>query len=382
MKIEKQSFGNKILSSFVTAIIGVILFFGSFAVLYINEGRENLGKIAGTAKEITQYEHNLDTGTLIGIKGNITASGYANDTFLTEGEYVYIARVVEMYAYAEEEHTESKDNLGGSTTTTTTYSYKKEWTTHPKQTSTFKGDASELPENIPTNYNQKITDMPLQAQEQGTQLKMGRYSLASAITFSGAKQLDLTEDIINANTLEHYALTSNYLLLGDEGIVTSAPRLGDYRISYSVITHSDTGVLLGAIDEDSISAFITPKGGKLYRFLAEASSLNEAVQTLTQEHKVLTWILRIVGFLMMFLGLIAMSGPITSFLSVIPVFSKISRFIFGVIAFLVSLVLTTIIVVVSLVLHNFFLALAVALALLAVTVIIIVRKRKIAIGEK
>ncbi len=370
------------MSSFVTAIIGLILFFGSFVVLYINEGRENLGKVASTAQEITQSEHNLDKGTLIGIKGNITASTYANDTFLAEGEYVYIVRVVEMYAYVEEEHTESKDNLGGSTTTTTTYSYNKEWTTHPDKSSTFKGDASELPQNIPASYNQKITDMPLQAQEQGVGLKMGRYSLASATTFSGAKQLDLTEDIINADMLEYYALASNYLFLGDEGIVPSAPRLGDYRISYSVITHADTGVLLGAIDGEGISAFTTPKGHRLYRFFAEAGTLSEAVQALTQEHKVLTWILRIIGFLMMFFGLIAMSGPITNFLSVVPIFSKISGFIFGVIAFLVSLVLTTIIVVVSLVLHNFFLALAVAIALLAVTVIIIVRKRKIAVGEK
>ena len=62
MNVKRQSFGNKILSSFVTAIIGVILFFGSFVVLYINEGRENIGKIAESAVEITAEGHSLEKG--------------------------------------------------------------------------------------------------------------------------------------------------------------------------------------------------------------------------------------------------------------------------------------------------------------------------------
>ncbi|GEM_PF-638601 len=382
MKVERKSFGSKILSSFVTAIIGLVVFLGSFVVLYINEGREDLGKVASAASEVTQEGHSLDKGTLIGVKGSITASAYAGDTYLAQGEYVYIARTVEMYAYIEEEHRESKDNLGGSTTTTTTYSYKKEWTLSPRQTSTFQGDANELPGSIPADYNQKIASMPEQAHEQGEQLKMGRYTLMDNVEFSGSKQLKLTQDKINAEALEHYALTSSYLFLGDEGISPTSARLGDYRISYLVIDSSDIGILLGAADGDSISAFITPKEHQLYRFFAGAGSLSEAVQILTQEHKTVTWILRLVGFLMMFLGLIAMTGPITKFLSVVPVFSKISGFIFGVIAFFVSLVLTTVIVVISMVLHNFFLALGVAAILIAVAVILIVRKRSAAAGKK
>ena len=53
MKVRRQSYGQKILNFFAAAILGVIMFLASFAVLFWNEGRENLAKAAGLAEDIT-----------------------------------------------------------------------------------------------------------------------------------------------------------------------------------------------------------------------------------------------------------------------------------------------------------------------------------------
>ena len=375
MKTTRQGYGSKILSSIIGAIIGVVLFLGSFVVLYLNEGRENIGAIANDAVSITQEEHNLEAGTLISLQGNLEAETYAADEFLQDGNYIILYRTVEMYAYVESEHSQTEDNLGGSSTTITTYSYSQKWTTSPKLASNFEGDSTELPQNIPAEYDQWISGMPNAATSKAQTLSMGRYSIGSGLNFSGEKRLALTTDIADTSSLDNSLISSNYIYKGNAGEISTTPKLGDIRISYNYIDASDSGVILGAIENDSITSFITPKNNKLLRFFAEASSREEAISILEREHNTMTWILRLVGWLLMFVGLIAMTGPVTKFLSVVPFFSRISGFIFGVAAFFISLILTGITIGLSMILHNFWLAMAFVILLIIIVITVISRKR-------
>ena len=127
----------------------------------------------------------------------------------------------------------------------------------------------------------------------------------------------------------------------------ASPQPGDIRISYKALRSSDKGILFGEAEEGKITKYKTKKGNELFRYFADANSKNQAVDILDKEHRVISWILRIVGFLLMFIGLMAMSGPITKFLSVIPVFAKISNFVFGIAAFIISLVLTALTIALS-----------------------------------
>ena len=78
----------------------------------------------------------------------------------------------------------------------------------------------------------------------------------------------------------------------------------------------------------------------------------------------------------MFIGLMAMSGPITKFLSVIPVFAKISNFVFGIAAFIISLVLTRLDHSAEHTLHNFLWAMLIVAAIIAITITAAALKRK------
>ena len=122
MRVEKKSYGKRILDSFVGVLIGFLLFIGSFIVLFINEGRENLANYARQASEYNQGE-TYEENDLVYIVGSLSATNFAADNYLKEDGYIYLERIVEMYAYIEDEHTKTKEKLGGSTESIYTYSY-------------------------------------------------------------------------------------------------------------------------------------------------------------------------------------------------------------------------------------------------------------------
>lgn len=109
MRVEKKSYGKRILDSFVGVLIGFLLFIGSFIVLFINEGRENLANYARQASEYNQGE-TYEENDLVYIVGSLSATNFAADNYLKEDGYIYLERIVEMYAYIEHEHTKTRKN--------------------------------------------------------------------------------------------------------------------------------------------------------------------------------------------------------------------------------------------------------------------------------
>lgn len=377
MRVRRQSYGNKLASSLVGAVLGIIMFLASFVALYLNEGRENLGKIAAGAKEVTSHSQ-AKTEELICFKGTLDADIYAKDTYLIEDDYLYIERIVEMYGYEETKHTDKKDNLGGSSTITESYTYQLKWTSSPLKSTNFKGDNSERPTiSNETQYNSRITDMPQSITEKATSMHIGDYSVNEDVQLSGASALSITASNSNLSSLPNSIINNQYILQSSQEEPSfSSPKLGDIRISYKAIKANKSGIIFGAFSHQAISKFVTPKNKTLLRYFSGVDTKAEAVSILEKEHKTMTWILRLVGFLLMFLGLVAMSNPISEFVSVIPIFSKMSKGVFGIIAFIVSLVLTTLTVLLSIILHNFWAAIAVVVLLVIIIILAIARKRK------
>jgi hypothetical protein len=88
------------------------------------------------------------------------------------------------------------------------------------------------------------------------------------------------------------------------------------------------------------------------------------------------WILRIVGFVLMWIGLSLILGPISAFLDVLPFLGKVGRGLIGVITFVIALVLSLITILISMIFHN-----TIALILLIIIVIVVIyllvgRKKK------
>ena len=375
MRVERTNFGQRIVNSFVGVLIGILLFFGSFLVLFLNEGRENLANYAKKAK-VYQSENVYSKDELLYTVGKLNASTFAGDDFLNNGNYIYIERYVEMYCYVEKEHQETKENIGGSTTTVVTYTYELSWTSSPAKTTTFKGDNTEKPTNLPEQYDSWITNMPQNQNNTGSGFSINSVNMSpNGLILSNAKDLALSTDItknLNAND----TISNNFIFRKNSTNGTiNQPGVGDIRIYYHVITADDEGILFGRIENNSFTSFVTKKNNTFYRFFSGIESQNQAVSILQAEYKLTLWIFRIVGFVMMFIGLLLFSRPLTTLLSVIPFFAKMGRFIFGVFSFFISLFLTTITIILGIIFNNIYLASLFVLLIIGIIILVLIKKK-------
>jgi len=140
------------------------------------------------------------------------------------------------------------------------------------------------------------------------------------------------------------------------------PLLGDIRISYSGVSANTPAIAFGKQQGTALVPYLTRQNDRLYRVFANTDRAG-AIQEMNTEYKMIGWILRLVGFLLMWIGLGLCFGPITAFLEVLPFLGSAGRFVIGLVALPVALALSTITIVISILAHNI-LALIVVLGLL------------------
>ncbi|MGD9580914.1 MAG: TMEM43 family protein, partial [Vampirovibrionia bacterium] len=186
----KTGYFTRIKNAIIGVLIGIVLFIGSFVVLFMNEGRVNLSEIAKTATLITANEQAKSdlNNKLVALTGDLTTEEVIGDNlFLKPDKYLQLNRKVEMYSWDEDVDTQTKKNTGGSETTTKTYSYKKVWSMSPDNSSNFKESAGHFnPEKTIEDYSTKANKG-----------KMGIYTVeVKDLNLPEAKKLTLSEEVL------------------------------------------------------------------------------------------------------------------------------------------------------------------------------------------
>ena len=88
-KVSRTGYGSRVGKSFGGVIVGLLLFVASFAILYWNEGRQDMSVIAKTATDIEAETLNQDNAlesSLISMTGTLTTEETLGDNFLVAGE--------------------------------------------------------------------------------------------------------------------------------------------------------------------------------------------------------------------------------------------------------------------------------------------------------
>lgn len=350
VRTTRTGFLGNLFNSILAVPIGILIFLASFGVLFWNEGRPNLGKIAEKkSAEVSAADASLAAGEFVSVTGTFgTTEQLGDPQFLSPGSYITLERVVEQYVWVEHSKTETRDKVGGGTETTTTYTYEKEWTANPP-------DSSQFQDRSHTNPAQRI---PSEEWRVGA-ASVGAWSLTMSDFSTGggcigcrglpfADTLDLGSI---AGQLLGAAATAtrdgNYLYM--DGSPT-APDVGDHRISFRAVTPGAT-----------VTAFGLSEGGRIapYNFAGDKTFLRvlegdraTAIASLRTEHSVVTLVLRVVGFLMMWIGMGMVFAPLHAIAGILPFIKKGTKFMVGLITFPIALVLTTVTVVISMILHN------------------------------
>lgn len=334
----------------LTGILGgALLFLCAFPVLYFNEAQENLSKVAEQAVE---YNEALESSYLGYTVGAFSATNKANDPLLTT-EFVAVTRKVEMYGYIETQSTATTNsgNTQSIVNSEIRYTYSKAWLVNPGQTTTWRGRISNFPSDLPINYNTWVVNLPQARTATSTGLSINNIPVdGTNLDLSAFNDLSVTQDMIADNI---YTVVLSDLYFSNQGSFDlSRPMIGDVRISFTGIEFDDQGLLLGNIDNNQFSAFTTDSGNILYRFFNGESTIENVVSQLQTEYQFTIWTFRVVGFLMLFVGLLLSFKPISTLFNFIPIFGSVGSGLFNIVLFVVSLVLTVTTIVISLIVQN------------------------------
>ncbi|MBU0596961.1 TMEM43 family protein [Patescibacteria group bacterium] len=360
-EVTRTGWGKRLGNSFGGILVGIILFFASFGLLFWNEGRVDMSKVADDATPINataEVDSSLNN-TLVAVSGSLTTDDLLGDEYLRSSNYLELRRKVEVYAWVEKSESESEVKLGGSEETKTTYSYVKEWVSSAPNSSNFK-----IPEGH-SNVASTISESTITAKN----VKVGNLSVdSSSLGMPGSDAITLSEEMLE--TLPYNAkLSGEYIYFG---FSPTSPTIGDMRVTYNVSRSGVDVTVFGKLDGQNIKPFVDKDGKTLYR--ATVGSFEQGVSQMSGEHKTSTWLLRLVGFLMMWFGLYSVFGPLSILLDVLPIAGKISRSVVGMATFVVALVLSIVTIIVSMIIHSLLALVIVVVVGIAFTVWYIKKK--------
>lgn len=375
-EVTHTSWGQNIGKGFQSMLLGIVLFLGSFVVLWFNAGRPNQGKIAETSVEVNANEANSEVnGKFISLSGNLTTEEVLDDpTFIKPGKYITISRSAQMYAWKENVRTESKDEVGGGTTTVKYYSYSQEWTSMPSSSSSFNQKEVKAWER---EHNVSIYNPTMAIKSDSSTVnnaKIGVWPIdPQSISLPGGEDLELNADTV----VEGRDIQGDYIYIKDGGGSLQNPQVGDIRLSYSVLKNDIPVTALGKASGNTITKYTIQQAAKnevtFYRVFK--GSREDAISQLKTEDKIMGIILIAVGFLMMWIGLSSLFQPLVAILKVLPFLANLGKGVIGAITFAVALVLTLVTVLLFAVFRNI-IALIVVLALLVVLVVVLMNKKK------
>lgn len=331
-EIRTHSYGENIKNSFGGIIVGIVLFILSIIVLWCNEGHlAKQNAIANYADRhaiptINTIIDNNNDNKLISTFGEAYTNESLSDGIITVPNALVLNRKVEMYQWKETKETRTKTKTGGSTEDITTYSYEKDWSEEQIDSSKFYNKSYSNPEFTLKSQKYNTNDG-----------SFGAYRLSSVQTSAINNLIDYT----NLPKNDEYTLSGNYYYKSRN---INYPSIGDIRISY---TYSPSGAKISVIGMQRPDRTITPmisKQGSIYIQYDGLLSQEELIQKYKHGNSITANIFRLLGFILMFIGLNMLLMPLAVLLSFIPVFKTIVSVITGWFVFLVSIVLSLIII--------------------------------------
>lgn len=332
----RTSYGQNIGNSFKGIFVGILLLIGSIILLWWNEGRsvemaEALGEMKQKISTLpdTKYDAKYE-GTAVLVQGLVTPlSEVVDPEFGVRTDGLVLRKNVQMYQWKENTSSTSEDKLGGGTETVTTYDYVKEWSSFRNDSSAFKHPAGH--QNPMMNH---------QSQTYMTDAQLGDYHLdRSMVGNIGASQSYSGL----ASLPDQIGLASNYQSFLYIGYMPDAPQVGDIKITYSYAP-SAIYTYAAKAQGKSLTPYVTGNG-KSFVFVRSGKVASETIfQEELDANSMLTWILRGVGLVLMFISFSMVMGPIATFAKVIPALGSLAGGVTGIIAGVLTLILGSLVI--------------------------------------
>ena len=417
-EVTNESWFGRIGNAFFGILIGIVMFLGSFVLLFWNEWnyvQEAKSLAEGEKSVISVKADSVDKaneGKLIHLSDKATTDETLEDQQfkLQQPQALQLIRKVEMYQWKENVKTTKKKKLGGGRTTTKTYTYEKVWSSTPINSGKFNQN--------PESQGKVNPSFPFMGQTYtADKVTVGKFTLPTDLVkkIGGAKSRPITDSDYQAMPVD---LQQRYQLSGDklysrrnvnnvspnpmpnsnnndpdnpnpnnpdenknpcqveqtEGDkqaqeqkkdeqkkeeqkkeepkttppteTIGQPQIGDVKISFSVVEPQEISVVAKQTG-DSFEPYKTSVGRTIEMITQGKKSATEMFEAAKGANDMMVWILRLVGWIVMGVGIYLVFNPLVVFADVVPFLGNILGAGIFIVAALVSLVLSLITIAIA-----------------------------------
>jgi len=327
-----KNYGNRLLDSLKGAGKGFILFGIGTILLFVNEGNyvKNAKTIGSAEKALVRVTDISEVNPALNGK-LVHAFGFADtqdtltdDAFGVSERAIALVRKVEFYQYEERTRTEKKDKIGGGEETTTTYTYAANWVSSPVNSNNFADPDYRGKNTVLDNLDTKVKSQTQYA----SNVTFGAYKLPSFIIRSirGSVPVEVrtgSDEIMAKLGLKignQVQIQGNVVYFGK---ASSNPQIGDVRVTIAKVMPADISIISKVIGS-TFEEYLAPGTGRTFTAVEMGTVGAEAMfASAKKSNSFLTWLLRIIGILLVVMSLKMVFAILPSLFKVLPPLGKI-----------------------------------------------------------
>eukprot|EP00545_Synedropsis_sp_CCMP1620_P007414 CAMPEP_0119012792 /NCGR_PEP_ID=MMETSP1176-20130426/7604_1 /TAXON_ID=265551 /ORGANISM="Synedropsis recta cf, Strain CCMP1620" /LENGTH=408 /DNA_ID=CAMNT_0006965819 /DNA_START=37 /DNA_END=1263 /DNA_ORIENTATION=+ len=344
----RQGWGGRLGGSTKGVCCGPIMMIIACVLLFWNEGRavarykdlQESANLVVSIDDISSLNSDME-GKLVHMTGDAVPDTDLQDSIfgvITDG--LKLRRDVQMYQWVETSSSKTAKNTGGSTKTVTKYTYNQAWRDTLVHSNNF---------NQPRGHtNPSYMEFEKTAVSAST-VNFGAHSLSSGIMnamnwFTSMESVSL-ESIPQGSSAENAKLVGNNVFyFGDD---PAYPTIGDTKVTFDYVP-SGTVSLMAVQTGDTFSPYTTSRGGSVMFVRKGIVSAEDMLLQAEQDNEMFTWVLRIVGFFLMYFGFSAVLQPLIVFADFFPLIGNIlAEGVVPCLAFVVTSAIASLVVAIS-----------------------------------
>ena len=320
-EVTNQSWFSRIGGAIKGIVFGVIIFIVGFPLLFWNEGRavnrykalkEGAGVVVSVADDKVDAAND---GKLVHLTGLAKTEEILKDNeFGISATAIKMKRISQMYQWKETKKTKTKKKTGGGTTTKATYSYQKVWSDKIVSSGNFKE-----PEGHTNPTSMKYAEKQYTAKN----VTLGAFDLSRALIGKIGHWEDV--DIQESSSQLPAALQAKVKNLENSyyiGKTPDSPEIGDIKISFKIVKPLKVSIVSKQVGK-TFEPYNSNAGGQIELLQVGTFSADNMFETAKEQNSLMTWILRLVGFVLLFVGLGLVFNPISVLADVIPFIGNI-----------------------------------------------------------
>lgn len=351
VETSSQGWLSRIMESIKGVLVGLAMVVAAFPLLFVNEGcavkiAKGLAEGRGAVVEAQAAQVNpAQEGKLVHLTGQATTKMGVKDSELgiAMPTAIRLERVVEMYQWKEKTETKKEKKVGGKEETTKTTTYVQEWSQSEQDSSKFK---------LKKNKEGKVLFNPKMEMKSGgvvaKDVTVGAFALSENLLnqLTGGDAIKPDQKMIDALPADLKArarISGEYIYIGSD---PAKPAVGDMRIKLSKIEATTVSIVAQQVGKQLVP-WATQQGTTIGMLDKGTLTADQMFKNAEDGNAMRTWIIRLVGFLMMLFGFMAVFKPLSVVADVVPFIGSVVSMGTGVVAFVLAAPLSLITIAVA-----------------------------------